>query len=280
MSSNDDKLTLPEGFADVSIKPIEGGLVAQLKEAGFTVTSSSTCDLPSKELSEAAVQTLIKYGFKLEVAEQGEHVLVPPEGVIISTMEQRGLSGLTPPHGDTSSIQPSISAHPAEEENAATAYHQEWIVESDNPQKRPPVFMEKITPEEMLKWFRKDINKGYMPSATGETEFNSKPEYLLGVNSWVQKKKNTVSPGWGIQFFKEIDRMFHSSKPDDPIWAFVEVKDITVGCNLKTDELYVAAVDGTWYPFKEPVAMDRLVLAGYSDFWIPSQWPDNLPAGW
>jgi len=210
MSDDTSKPTLPEGFADASIKPIDFKTAAELEAAGFTVVS----------VQEAM-------------------------GPIVTTI------------GNGDKVWADNNASP----------YQTVSPISDNPMDQPPVVMEKVTPEEMLTFFRMTINKGYMPSATGEIEYNSKPEYTYEVNSWV-KNKNTVSPGYGVQFFKEIDRWLGGTNPTDPIWAFIEIDNITVGCNLNTDELYVALVGSDWYPFTTPAPLNRLALANHSDYWL------------
>lgn len=46
----------------------------------------------------------------------------------------------------------------------------------------PPVVQRLVTKDEILAEVRKRVNSSYMPSATGETLYNSKPEYLTGAH--------------------------------------------------------------------------------------------------
>lgn len=52
--------------------------------------------------------------------------------------------------------------------------------ENVKPWDLPDKVIERVTANEMLAMLRGRINNGYMPSATGEVKYNSKPEYIRG----------------------------------------------------------------------------------------------------
>ena len=122
----------------------------------------------------------------------------------------------------------------------------------------PPVVMTPVTPDELLTLLRETIPVVYMSSSEAYPRCMSKPHYEMGVSDHINQ---TTVPSRGTGCYRDTDAYGHVY-PGDAIWAFINTSTVMVLCNLKTDDLYVRlnAPDATWFPYVQPVAMDRLEL--------------------
>lgn len=110
----------------------------------------------------------------------------------------------------------------------------------------PPIVVEKVGLEEILVLMRSRINKGYMPSATGEVKFNTKPKYTL------HRLKNhpdipslychrTEKESYG-EYAVALDD-FGLSEDKAPIFLYVWIEEFTIIINLQTEKTLITNTD-------------------------------------
>ncbi len=110
----------------------------------------------------------------------------------------------------------------------------------------PPIVLPKVSLDQVLNMLRKRINKSYMPSATGEREFNSKPQYIPHESKEIAKMPS-VHPHEPTGYFALTDHFGYTEK-NYAIWCHIQIGEFQIMVNLKTDETWVKAFD-----FPEPL---------------------------
>jgi hypothetical protein len=136
----------------------------------------------------------------------------------------------------------------------------------DSPFKLPPVTHAPLGVQEFLKMLRSRINQGYMPSATGEQQYNSKPEYLRNLQLILDKPgQSGLSYGSGFYAQDGAYLEYTGGKKVHDIYLFLDVSNVAVLVNLLTDEAYVALSGetiGAWEPWTaQLLSVDRHLLA-------------------
>lgn len=106
----------------------------------------------------------------------------------------------------------------------------------------PPIIVEKVGLEEILVLLRSRINKSYMPSATGEVNFNSKPEYTRH-----RLKNHPEIPSFyryssSLENYAEYVAALDDlgwSKEKDPIYLYLWIDKFIIIINLQTEKTLI-----------------------------------------
>lgn len=132
----------------------------------------------------------------------------------------------------------------------------------------PPLVMTPVSRKELLEVLRSRINKGYMPTATGSVQYNTKPQYLRHAlteveGTWPKVTELNYSGYYAFETFDFVYR--HDCIIDAPkhIYLFLKVKNIFVLLNLTTEEMLVSHEHEVYHPWTEDeqtVPMDRIEL--------------------
>lgn len=141
--------------------------------------------------------------------------------------------------------------------------------ENVKPWDLPDKVIERVTANEMLAMLRGRINNSYMPSATGEVKYNSKPEYIRGgPDQWFEDK---LSPFYAASGCYASDIHSPPYPKDTGIYAVLLITDIIVACQLQTGKLWVSLNEPSlvWHAWTEQsIPIERNVLASVIDCYL------------
>lgn len=125
-----------------------------------------------------------------------------------------------------------------------------------------PVVETPMSRDEYLGLLRDRINKGYMPSSSGRTQYNSKPEYIqnLDTSSPAVLCRRFSCDGSG--YFSEDT--YGLGQHVRTIWHWMDLGEFGVLVDLTTDQTWVGLCGATVYGVSEwtdqLISVDRCVL--------------------
>lgn len=134
----------------------------------------------------------------------------------------------------------------------------------------PVVLQPLLSRDEFLGLLRARINKGYMPSATGDVQYNSKPEYIRSLSTETIAEDARVFFAHGCSGYFATESWAHAHQTRD-IWCYLRVGNVAFITNLTTDATYVAMANEdlgvvvTWTD--QLLAVDRVVLDNEIDIY-------------
>lgn len=125
-----------------------------------------------------------------------------------------------------------------------------------------PVIQTPLGREEFLGLLRERINKHYMPSATGSTQYNSKPEYLRNLDkSSPDALCRAFLPYWPGYFSEDSHGLGNDERK---LWVFLHFDTWVVLVDLHTDQTWVALAGeslGSAHEWTDQlISVDRLTL--------------------
>lgn len=166
-----------------------------------------------------------------------EVVLTPSDVRIKQLMEKVALPNSTPLYQAFKQLEQELR-----QELDPTA----WGV--TNPFLLPAVKLPKVTLESVLDVLRKHLNKGYMPSATGEVTMNSRPQYLS--EHGFGRHQDMSNPQWpkfpGTEHVNWYGTVMFGDRPqdEDHIFAYIGTKQMDIMVNLTTEVTIVSIAGG------------------------------------
>lgn len=134
----------------------------------------------------------------------------------------------------------------------------------------PVVLQPLLSRDEFLGLLRARINKGYMPSATGDVQYNSKPEYIRSLSTETIAEDARVFFAHGCSGYFATESWAHAHQTRD-IWCYLRAGNVAFITNLTTDATYVALANEdlgvvvTWTD--QLVAVDRVALDNEIDIY-------------
>jgi hypothetical protein len=104
----------------------------------------------------------------------------------------------------------------------------------------PKVVLEGVKRDEFFEMLRKHFNKGYMPSATGEASFNSKPEYCEFVSEIVNLCRGTGTYAYSPDVFRTHEERSPEGHVivDGAMWS-IEEKHIYFGVQMPNQPVQI-----------------------------------------
>lgn len=109
----------------------------------------------------------------------------------------------------------------------------------------PPLVIEKVCLSEILNLLRERVNKSYMPSATGQVRYNSKPRY-------VDNSDNDFPNFPYINSLEASGYFAHSTKiyrhSDCDIFYNLHIAEFQIVINLTTDQAIIRLITPAFEP--------------------------------
>ena len=109
----------------------------------------------------------------------------------------------------------------------------------------------RVSRNEILTWLKERVNKGYMPSATGERAHNSKPEYIPSI--WARRlamdasydpeldKTPKLHPHDHSGFYMATD-LYGYSVDAAPVYVLITFRGCQIRVNLNTLDMAVRSI--------------------------------------
>ena len=118
----------------------------------------------------------------------------------------------------------------------------------------PDVVLKRMELNEFLDLLRPMLNKGYMPTATGERSYNSKPEYVLHRDVQYPEFPRVSSYGLCNGACCYTFDTYHVFVKDPPIFLGVRFEPYHILTNLRTCQTLIrltTPVDALWWEWRE-----------------------------
>lgn len=107
----------------------------------------------------------------------------------------------------------------------------------------PPIVLTKVSLIEILTELRKRVNKHYMPSATGEVCYNSKPEYVKSKDSaFPHFPSYQVMDNYGSGYYVLMDEWGWSDEKA-PVFFHLAIGGFQIVINLTTEEALIRLLE-------------------------------------
>ena len=137
----------------------------------------------------------------------------------------------------------------------------------------PPVVQEKVSIEEFLGMLRERVNKKYMPTSTGLTKHNSKPEYTDRTISVKMTNLDIVYTIPDISIMDSSGYICLEGGNDKPIYAYLDLGTIQIVVNLWTEGVLLKLKEEAIFSFwskRSPhlLAIDRMKLTEEIDVFL------------